>query len=469
LPPGTALVPGLGAERVQRRDAARTGTDGQGPWVGALPGREGHAQGKLSPYRGIDGIGLGARLHRLGEALSGLGVDYHDSQPGVIQGQIKMIEAGGLQAEAAHLSLTQTEHRTMNTDLTNELQTRVLAAIESDTPLEIRGGGSKRFLGRTPTGEPLEVADHAGIVNYQPKELVVTARCGTTLETLEATLTEQGQMLPFEPPHLGPHATLGGTIACGLSGPARPYAGSARDLVLGARVLTGRGQVLRFGGEVMKNVAGYDLSRLMTGAYGTLGLLLDVSLKVMPIPAAQRTLVQEQPPSEAIRLMNAWAATPLPIKATCWDGERLYVRLAGAEAALARAAETIGGETVADQDELWHTRIREQGHDFFTFLTGEAELWRLSLPSATPHLDLPGRQLIEWGGAQRWYRGEPATQAVREAAITAGGHATLFRGGDRDGEVFQPLPPPLMTIHLNLRQAFDPKGLLNPGRLYAGL
>jgi len=359
-----------------------------------------------------------------------------------------------------------TELRTMNNDLTKTLQARVLAAIESGTPLELRGGGSKRWLGRTPTGEPLEVADHASIVNYQPKELVVTARCGTRLETLEATLSEQGQMLPFEPPHLGPGATLGGTIACGLSGPARPYAGAARDLVLGARVLSGRGQVLRFGGEVMKNVAGYDLSRLMTGAYGTLGLLLDVSLKVMPIPAAHRTLVQEQTPGEAIRLMNAWAGTPLPVTATCWDGERLYVRLSGAEVALAGAAETIGGEGLEDQDEFWHTRMREQGHDFFA---GEAELWRLSLPSAAPHLDLPGEQLIEWGGAQRWYRGESDMQAVRAAAVAAGGHATRFRGGDRDGEVFQPLTPPLMTIHRNLKQAFDPKGLLNPGRLYAEL
>jgi len=357
----------------------------------------------------------------------------------------------------------------MNNDLTEALQTRVLAAIETGTPLEIRGGGSKRRLGRTPTGEPLEATGHAGIVNYQPKELVVTARCGTRLETLEATLAEQGQMLSFEPPHWGPGATLGGTIACGLSGPARPYAGSARDLVLGAQVLTGRGQVLRFGGEVMKNVAGYDLSRLMTGAYGTLGLLLDVSLKVMPIPAAHRTLVQEQPPDEAIRLMNAWAGTPLPITATCWAGEQLYVRLSGAEAALARAAETIGGESLKDQDAFWHTRIREQGHDFFA---GETELWRLSLPSSAPHLDLPGEQLIEWGGAQRWYRGERGEldrQAVRAAAVTAGGHATRFRGGDRDSEVFQPLSPPLMTLHRNLKQAFDPQGLLNPGRLYAEL
>lgn len=360
----------------------------------------------------------------------------------------------------------QTELTSMNNDMTEALQTRVLVALKSGMPLEIRGGGSKRWLGRTPTGESLEVASHAGIVNYQPKELVVTVRCGTRLESLEATLAEQGQMLSFEPPHLGPGATLGGTIACGLSGPARPYAGSARDMVLGVRVLTGHGQVLRFGGEVMKNVAGYDLSRLMTGAYGTLGLLLDVSLKVMPIPAIHQTLVQEQPPNEAIRLMNAWAGTSLPITATCWDGERFYVRLSGAEAALARAAKTIGGETVADQDAFWHTRIREQGHDFFA---GTAELWRLSLPSAASHLDLPGKQLIEWGGAQRWCRGEPGRQTVRAAAIAVGGYATRFRGGDRDSEVFQPLSPPLMTLHRNLKQAFDPQGLLNPGRLYAGL
>jgi glycolate oxidase FAD binding subunit len=236
--------------------------------------------------------------------------------------------------------------------------------------------------------------------------------------------------------------------------------------VLGARILTGRSQVLRFGGEVMKNVAGYDLSRLMTGAYGTLGVLLDISLKVMPIPSAQRTLVQEQSQPAAIRLMNTWAGTPLPITATCHDGERLFVRLAGADSAVAQAAATIGGEAVADQDDLWTTRIREQGHDFFT---GGSPLWRLSLPSATPSLDLPGRQLVEWVGAQRWYRGELEMQAVRHVAAAAGGHATLFRGGDRNSEVFQPLPPALMAIHRNLKSAFDPDGLLNPGRLFAEL
>jgi len=354
----------------------------------------------------------------------------------------------------------------MDKDLTKELRERVLTAIKAGTPLEIRGSGSKRFLGRAPAGETLDMSGHAGIVNYHPKELVITARCGTGLATIESALAEQGQMLPFEPPHFGPGATIGGTIACGLSGPARPYAGSARDLVLGTRVLTGRGQVLRFGGEVMKNVAGYDLSRLMTGAFGTLGLLLDVSLKVMPIPAAERTLVHEHPETEAIRRMNVWAGTPLPITATCYDGERLFVRFAGAETAVAQAAQAIGGETVEDQPDFWRAQVREQGHGFFA---GNAPLWRLSLPSATPNLALSGRPFIEWGGAQRWYRGELESDAVRKVASEAGGHATLFRGGDRNAEVFQPTTPALMAIHHKLKQAFDPDGLFNPGRLYAAL
>lgn len=354
----------------------------------------------------------------------------------------------------------------MNNDLTEELKSQIRTAKESGAPVEIRGSASKRFLGRTPTGEPLDVSGHDGIVNYHPNELVITARCGTSLATIETALAEQGQMLPFEPPHFGPGATIGGTIACGLSGPARPYAGSARDLVLGTRVLTGRCQVLRFGGEVMKNVAGYDLSRLMTGAFGTLGLLLDVSLKVMPVAAAQRTLAQEHSEPEAIRRMNAWAGTPLPISATCYDGERLHVRLSGAQTAVEQAAETIGGETIEDQPGFWHAQVREQAHRFFA---GSEPLWRLSLPPAIPGLDLPGRQFIEWGGAQRWYRGELDPDAVRRAARDAGGHATLFRGGNRDGDVFEPVTPALMAIHRKLKQAFDPDGLLNPGRMFGEL
>jgi glycolate oxidase FAD binding subunit len=354
----------------------------------------------------------------------------------------------------------------VSNDQTSDIQERVRAAAEARTPLEIRGSGSKSFLGRAPTGDPLDVSGHAGIVNYQPKELVVTARAGTTLEEIEGTLAAEGQMLAFEPPYFGPGATLGGIIACGLSGPARPYAGSARDFVLGVRVLTGRAEALRFGGEVMKNVAGYDVSRLMTGAYGTLGVLLEVSLKVMPLPAAERTLMQERSVDEAIVLMNQWAGRPLPVTATCHDGERLYVRLAGAETAIRKAASQIGGEPVESGPTFWHSKVREHGHGFFGSGT---PLWRLSLPSAARHLDLPGKWLIEWGGAQRWLRPEVDAAAVRKAAAAAGGHATLFRGGDRVGAVFHPLPPPLMGLHRNLKQAFDPLGLFNPGRIYPEL
>lgn len=354
----------------------------------------------------------------------------------------------------------------MSTDQTLELQDRLRAARATGTPFEIRGSGSKAFLGRTPRGETLNLAGHTGILSYEPKELVLTARCGTTLEEIDATLVAAGQMLPFEPPRFGPGATLGGTIACGLSGPARPYMGAARDLVLGTRVLTGRGEVLRFGGEVMKNVAGYDVSRLMTGAFGTLGILLDVSLKVLPVPAASRTLTQERRPAEAIELMNRWAGRPLPVTATCYDGERLYVRLSGAEKGVAQAAAEIGGEPLEQAGSFWRDRIREQGHGFFA---GEPPLWRLSLPQSAPPIALPGKQLIEWGGAQRWLRSDAPAGAIRESAARVGGHATLFRGGDRDGEVFHPLPPALMTMNRNLKQAFDPDGLLNPGRLYREL
>jgi len=354
----------------------------------------------------------------------------------------------------------------MSSDQANELRARVLAAAEAGTRLSIRGNGSKSFLGRTPTGEPLDVAGHTGVVNYQPKELVITARCGTTLEEIEATLAEQGQMMPFEPPRFGARATIGGTVACGLSGPARPYLGSARDLMLGTRVLTGRGEVLRFGGEVMKNVAGYDVSRLMTGAYGTLGVLLDVSLKVLPVPAATRTLTQERPAALAVELMNRWAGRPLPVTATCYDGERLYVRLAGAETGVNQAAKDIGGEPLDEADTFWRDKIREQGHAFFS---GDQPLWRLSVPQSAPPLDLPGKQLVEWGGAQRWLRSEADAETIRAAAKRAGGHASLFRGGDHSGEVFHPLPQGLMTLTRNLKQAFDPKGLLNPGRLYADI
>ena len=360
----------------------------------------------------------------------------------------------------------------VSADLTGRLTEQVRSAAGAGRALAIRGGGTKAHLGRDTraerASEPLEVGGHAGILNYQPEELVITARAGTSLRVIEAALAERGQQLPFEPPHFGPAATLGGTIACGLSGPARPYAGAARDLVLGARVLTGRAEVLRFGGEVMKNVAGYDVSRLMAGAYGTLGVLLDLSLKVLPVPVVTRTRVQNCGESDAIGLMNRWAARPLPVTASCWDGERLWVRRAGAEQGVAAAAAAVGGEPVEAElaDSFWTHKIREQGHGFFG---GGLPLWRLSVPSATPALGLSGKQLIEWGGAQRWLRTDAPAERIRGVVAAAGGHATLLRGGDRTGEVFHPLPEALMGLHRNLKAAFDPEGILNPGRIYRGL
>jgi glycolate oxidase FAD binding subunit len=292
--------------------------------------------------------------------------------------------------------------------------------------------------------------------------LVITARGGTPLRELEATLAEKGQMLPFEPPHFGPRATLGGTIACGLSGPRRPYAGAARDFVLGTRVLNGRGEILRFGGEVMKNVAGYDVSRLMVGALGTLGIMLDVSLKVLPKPVEEITLAQPGTAAEALEIMNRWAGQPLPLSAGCFDGDRLYLRLSGAAAGVNAARALIGGDLVDDGPAFWDS-LREHTHPFFR---GAAPLWRLSVPPGAPPLPLSDETLYDWGGAQRWLETDETPDRIREVAAQVSGHATLFRGGDRSGEVFHPLARPLEALHRNLKQAFDPHGIFNPGRMY---
>lgn len=348
-------------------------------------------------------------------------------------------------------------------DMSTELRETVAAARTAGRRLTIVGGGSKGFYGRAAQGEPLHVGGHRGILNYEPTELVLTARGGTPLAEVEAVLAAQGQMLAFEPPHFGPGATLGGAVACGLSGPRRPYAGAVRDFVLGVKVLTGRGEILRFGGQVMKNVAGYDLSRLMAGALGTLGVLLEVSLKVLPRPAAEVTLVQEHADArEAIALMNQWAAKPLPLSAACFDGHLLHVRVSGAVSAVQAARNRIGGERV-EQGAAWWERLREHAPPFFA---GERPLWRLSLPAACPPLDLSGKWLVDWGGAQRWLRSEEPAEKIRAAAAAAGGHATLFRGGDRTGEVFHPLAPGVMALHRRLKAVFDPDSILNPGRMY---
>ncbi len=352
----------------------------------------------------------------------------------------------------------------MSTDLTHDLQERVLDAAATGTAVSICGNGSKAFLGRNACGTPLNVAAHRGVVSYEPRELVITARAGTPLSEIEHLLAAQGQMLPFEPPSFGAQATLGGTLACGLSGPRRPYAGSARDHVLGVRLINGRAEALRFGGEVMKNVAGYDLSRLQVGAFGTLGIILEASLKVIPRPADEITLVQDRDVADSLSYLTELARRPIPLSGACHDGDQLYLRLSGAATAVAQSRNQLGGEPLADAEAFWRDKIKDQGHAFFE---GSAPLWRVSLPPATPELSLPGKFLLDWGGALRWLRTEAPAELIQQAAAKAGGHASLFRGDQ--GEPFQPLPPALLALHQRIKHAFDPQQLFNPGQMYAGL
>jgi glycolate oxidase FAD binding subunit len=344
------------------------------------------------------------------------------------------------------------------------LSETVREAAAQKRPLCIRGGGTKDFYGGVIHGDKLDSGEYRGIVAYEPSELVVTARAGTPLAEVEAALSEKGQMLAFEPPHFGPGATLGGCVAAGLSGPRRAYAGALRDFLLGVRMLDGKGADLTFGGQVMKNVAGYDVSRLMAGSMGTLGMLLEVSLKVLPRPGATATLRLDCSEAEALGLMNDWAGKPLPVTATAWREGNLHVRLSGARAAVDAAAGKIGNAAVdpVEADRFW-TGLREQADPYFA---GEEPLWRLSVKSTASPLGLPGRSLVEWGGALRWLRSRGDAASIRAAAAGAGGHATLFRGGDKAAGVFHPLPAALMKLHRNLKHALDPEGILNAGRLY---
>ncbi|MGH8714366.1 MAG: glycolate oxidase subunit GlcE [Casimicrobiaceae bacterium] len=356
---------------------------------------------------------------------------------------------------------------------------RVRAAAAEKTPLRIVGGGSKDFYGQQLAGDVFEVGGFAGIVDYDPTELVITARCGTPLADIERAMAESGQMLAFEPPHFGPNATLGGCIAAGLSGPRRAYAGAVRDVVLGVRLLDGQGDALAFGGRVMKNVAGFDVSRLIAGSLGTLGVVLEVSLKCLPLPRAEATRRFELPADEALRKLNEWSAAPLPLSASCWHDRWLHLRLSGAESAVAAAARRLGGETLDDAAAYW-AAVRDQTHPFFAPFRAAAPaqgavqpapaLWRLSVRSTAPPAPIGEATMIEWGGALRWIvaPGDDAPQ-TRAWAAAHGGHATLFRAADKSVGAFHPLPPAMLALHRRLKAALDPAGIFNPGRMYAEL
>jgi glycolate oxidase FAD binding subunit len=355
------------------------------------------------------------------------------------------------------------------------LTDRIRAAAAAGQPLRIRGGGTKDFYGERFEGELLETGELRGVVNYEPSELVVTVRPGTPLAELEQALAERGQSLPFEPPHFGAGSTVGGMVAAGLSGPARASVGAVRDYVLGVVIVNGRAEEMVFGGQVMKNVAGYDVSRLMAGSLGTLGLLTEVSLKVLPVAPAEATLRFRFSQAEALAKLNAWGGQPLPLNASCWVDEAgtgtLYLRLRGAVAAVESACRTLGGERLdtAGAAAEW-AACRDQRDAWFE-ARGERDLWRLSVPQTAPVLDLPELPLVEWHGGQRWVRAAADEgPRIRAAAVAAGGHATLFRSARTDArERFTPLAPALAAIHANLKKQFDPAGVFNRGRLYPDL
>lgn len=340
------------------------------------------------------------------------------------------------------------------------IQEIVHSAYINHTALQIIGGDSKNFYGHPVNGQPLHLAEYQGILSYEPSELVITARAGTTLQELQAVLAEKNQSLAFEPPIFKDSATLGGTIACGFSGAARPYLGAARDFVLGVKCLNGKGELLNFGGQVMKNVAGYDVSRLMVGALGTLGVLLEISCKVLPLPRETCTLrIPVDSEGQALELFLKYTQHNFPITASCYDGHAVYLRLAGANLNSVRRQVSA---SIVESTTFWQ-QLRDQQLEFFQT---SQPLWRLSVPATTPPLELAGATLLEWGGALRWLRSDLSAQQIREKVTAVGGHATLFKGGTANDEIFHPLPKNLAVLQQRLKMQFDPHNILNRNKMY---
>ncbi|RZU98787.1 glycolate oxidase subunit GlcE [Spiribacter vilamensis] len=352
------------------------------------------------------------------------------------------------------------------TNQTEELRGQVVAAAEQGEALSIIGGGSKQFYGNPVQGRVLDVSGHRGIITYEPTELVLTARAGTPIAEIEDALNAEGQRLAFEPPHFDGGATLGGAVAAGLAGPRRPYGGAVRDMVLGLRLINGRGELMRFGGEVMKNVAGYDVARLNTGALGTLGVITEVSLKVLPSPAARATLQLRAEPAQCHDLSEEWLRNGRPLSGMVHDGGALYARFEGTTSAVDDAMAAIEGEALepAVADALWQS-IRDHSHAFFA--EGEAPLWRVSLPPASAPTSFGDHVFIDWSGQQLWLRSQPDPEALRAQAAAQGGSATLFRGRIEGVDAFPALDPVQSRLHRSIKRAFDPQGILNPGRLYS--
>lgn len=344
----------------------------------------------------------------------------------------------------------------------DDIRTQIVAANEARSRLRIIGGATKDFYGRQIDGAVLNISTYSGIVEYEPAELVITARAGTRLCDIEDTLGEANQMLAFEPPSFGSESTLGGVVAAGLAGPRRPFAGALRDAVLGVKLMPSNGDALSFGGQVMKNVAGYDVARLMAGSMGTLGVLLEVSLRVAPRPNTESTLVWETNEAHAHQRMLALARRPLPITAMAYDGKYFRVRLAGHASAVEEAERELSPDSV-QPNEFWN----ELNSQRLAFFHSELPLWRLSVAPASV-LDLSGECLWDWGGAVRWLLSNEVPDTIRASVRAVGGHATLFRNGEIDAP-FMPLAAPNLALHRQIKAVFDPNGIFNYGRMYPAL
>ena len=348
------------------------------------------------------------------------------------------------------------------TDIRERIISRIKDANVKGQALKIHAGNTKEFYGRYVQGISLSLLGHTGIVEYEPSELYITARSGTSLKEIEQVIEKENQILPCEPPHFGAAATVGGMVAAGLSGPRRVSSGAIRDCILGVEIINGSGEYLQFGGKVMKNVAGYDASRLMCGALGTLGILTSVTLRLLPKPLYEQTLAFQLSPSEAIQKMNAWARTPMPITATFHDGMDLYIRLAGSRSTIEKCTGILKGDLIGQSDTFW-ANIKEQAIDFF--ITDEP-IWRIQVPPNTSPLEISGSSVMEWNGALRWYASEIEASEIRRITELAGGHACLFRRRSKTEDIFHPLSPPLLEIHRRLKRVFDPNSILNPGKIY---
>jgi glycolate oxidase FAD binding subunit len=357
-------------------------------------------------------------------------------------------------------------------DIHSELQQQVQSSIDLHSPLLIRGGNSKAFYGRKPveTSNIIEMKYHTGVIDYDPTELAITVRAGTKLQDLERLLHKQQQMLAFEPPYFNDNSTIGGVVAAGISGPRRAFSGSIRDAILGVEIINGDGKIVQFGGQVMKNVAGYDMSRLMVRSLGTLGVILSLSLRVIPMPRKEITLVFEASQEESLGYCRQWRDQHLPISATCWYQEKIYLRLSGSDATLTVAQQKLSQKmpfTLLEEDAIFWQSIRNQKHRFFTNIT--KPLWRLSLPmNAAVIARFEGDLLTEWGGAQRWVSNNAPANIIRAVVARHGGHATLFNAQQHLPEVspFTILAPELLALHKSIKRKLDPKNIFNPERMY---